>query len=265
MEFILVLIGGYLLIHVALLFFQRDLIYFPPQSISESDRASLKDFKFVEVHTEDDLTLKAYFKAPQSSHKPILIFFHGNGSDPAWESYKTFPMREKGYGVLMATYRGYAGNPGSPSEAGLFRDGEAYIAWIKQAYPDAPLIVYGQSLGSGVAVEMASRYQMAAVVLEVPFFSALSVASRLYSYIVGMDFLMKDQFRNDLKIGKIKAPILFLLSGNDEVVSLQSGLDLFEVANAPKTKIVLEHAGHTNIYNYGAGDALAAFLEKEIK
>lgn len=263
-EFLGVALVGYIAVLVLLYTYQRDMIYFPPAVNGLEDHADLKGFKAIEVRTDDEITLKAYF-VPPAKNKPIILLFHGNANAPAWEAFKVSALREKGYGALLATYRGYAGNPGAPSQAGLFKDGEAYMAWLKRNYLSAPVVLYGQSLGSGVAVELAVHHKIAALILEVPFYSALSVAQRAYPYILRMDLLMKDPYRNDLKIKDVKAPILFLLAGQDEVVSLQSGLDLFAAANDPKSHFIYEKAHHANIYNFGAANAVMDFLEKGLR
>lgn len=255
-----VLLAGYMLMLGYLYHIQGKMMYFPPE-LDGQQRAVLSAFKPVEVETADGLTLRAFLKPPEEG-KPVLVFFHGNASDPAWEVGKTFFLQKRGFGVLMATYRGYAGNPGQPAERDLLKDGEAYLNLVKKRFPGSPLILYGQSLGSAIAIDLASRIDVAALVLEVPFFSALSVASKAYPHVMGLGWLMRDTYRSDLKISRVTAPSLFLLAGQDEVVSLQSGIDLYEAANEPKTKIVFDKASHADVYSHGAALAFQTFMEK---
>ena len=240
---------------------QRSMIYFPPSSISEDSLKDLEDFQTIGVTTSDGLDLTGYYSAPQPG-KPIIVFFHGNASHPAWEAHKTDKLRQRGYGVLLATYRGYAGNPGKPTEEGLFRDGDAFLTWVTQRYKQNPVILYGTSLGSGVAVEMAVRHKPAALILEAPFESALSVAQSSYPYIPFLNLMMRDQYLSNLKIKNINVPVLFLLAGKDTVVTLESGERLYALASEPKIKEVFSESGHANIYDFGAEDAVIKFTER---
>lgn len=252
----------YVLFILVLVLMQRSLIYFP-QAIPPNAAQNLADFSQIQVVTEDQIVLKGYFFPPQPG-RPILTLFHGNASDPAWEAFKTRWMRENGYGILLATYRGYAGNAGIPTEQGLYKDGAAYVKWLddQPQYAKSPRILYGESLGSGVAVEVASRKSPAALILEVPFLSTLDVAGRNYPFVPFRSLLLYDQYRNDLKIRNVSAPVLIMLAGHDNVVSLESGEALFDLANEPKTKHVFDGAMHWDIYNYGAEQTMSQFLQK---
>lgn len=244
---------------------QRDMMYFPSSVISEAQMRTLTDYQEIQIQTQDGLSLRSYFIPPQDSTKPVAIFFHGNASHPSWEAFKAQYMREQGYGVLLASYRGYTGNAGSPSEAGLFLDGKAYADFVKRDYPQNPLILYGSSLGGAVAVETALHTQPQALILEVPFLSAVDVALRFYPYIPFLNILVKDPYRNDQKIAKIKAPVLFILAEKDEVVSFESGIKLFDLANEPKTKVVYATSTHANVYSHGAQADVSKFLKEVFK
>lgn len=255
----------YLLFIAVLTVTQRDMMYFPPAGISEEQMGLLADFRQIEVQTDDGLSLRGYFVPPADNKKPVLILFHGNGSHPSWEVFKTQALKDKGYGILLASYRGYDGNQGSPSEAGLFVDGKAYAGFIKADYPQNPLILYGSSLGAAIAVDVALHTSPQALILEVPFFSAVDVAVKFYPYIPFMNTLVKDPYRNDEKITKIESPLLFLLAGKDEVVSLESGMKLFDLANEPKRKVIYTDARHADVYNHGAEADVAKFLQEVVK
>lgn len=254
----------FILFLVLLFIMQRSLLYFPPLGLSAAAEKNLAFFQPTTVTAEDGVSVTGYFYPPAAG-RPIMVLFHGNASHPAWEAFKTNRMREQGYGVLLAGYRGYLGNPGKPSEVGFYADGEAYLKWLKQTYPDNPLILYGESLGSGVAVEMAMRHKPAALVLEVPFKSALSVAQRLYWYVPFINLMMLDPYRNDLKISQVHAPVLFLLAGEDDVVTAEAGEELFSLANESKYKVLFPNAHHSDIYASGAEAELMKFLDGVFK
>ena len=190
--------------------------------------------------------------------------FHGNASNPVWKLPKFHEWAEKGYGFILTEYRGYGGNPGLPSERGFYQDGDAYITWLENQ-PELKghsIIVYGESIGSGVAVDVAVHHKISALVLEVTFSSLSEVAAWQYPYIIFADRIMQSKFANADKIKNVKAPILFLLAGQDEVVGTQFGKKLADLANEPKEVHVFEGAHHNNVYEFGAADALRSFLEK---
>lgn len=255
----------YLALIASLYFAQRSMMYFPPRDLSESRLSSLRDFTKILVQTSDGLTISGYFKAPSSPEKPIVLMFHGNAGHPADLVYKIAPHVKDGYGALLAEYRGYGGNPGKVSEQGLYNDGRAYVGWLAKERPANPVILYGESLGSGVAVQMATETKAVALVLDVPFDSALNVARGHYPFVPFMSLIMKDQYRSDEKITKVSIPVLFLLAERDKVVPSRFGQRLFDLASEPKRLVVLQGAEHVTIFDHGADKALADFLKEFVE
>lgn len=252
------------LLPLAMLFSQqRSLLYFPGAMPVRDALEKLASFEKIAVPTEDGLVLQAYFKAPQAG-KGVILLFHGNASHPAYAREKMDGLVNQGYGVLLATYRGYAGNPSSPTEKMLFSDARSYLAWLstRTEYAKNPRIYYGESLGSGVVVDLATEAPPAALILEAPFLSALDAARLHYSFVPFLDTLMLDQYRSDLKIEKIKAPVLFLLAWKDEVVGFAGGQKLADLANEPKRVEVFPYAYHNDIYSYDAETRVADFLKE---
>ncbi|PZP55716.1 MAG: hypothetical protein DI586_06035 [Micavibrio aeruginosavorus] len=217
----------YLAFIILLYLLQNTFVYIPP-SLSKIDISRLNSFVHQEVKTSDGLYIKGYFKAPEKG-MPLILEFHGNGSHPAWEYPKFSRLIEKGYGVFLAEYRGYGGNVGTPNEDNLYKDGDAYMSWIIRN-PDlknTPLIVYGSSIGSGVAVDAAAKNpEIKALILEVPFNDLSDVASWHYPYIPFIKHIMKNKFPNEQKIINIAAPKLFILAGKDKIVPMQYGKKL---------------------------------------
>lgn len=248
---------------VLLYFLQNTFVYVPP-SLSKVDISRLESFVHQEVEAPDGLKIKGYFKAPEKG-MPIILEFHGNGSHPAWEYPKFSRLIEKGYGVFLAEYRGYGGNVGTPNEQNLYKDGEAYIRWLI-SNPDlksSPVILYGSSIGSGVAVDIAAKYpKIKALILEVPFNDLSEVASWHYPYIPFIKYMMKNKFPNEDKIFKVTAPKLFILAGKDNIVPMQYGEKLALAAPEPKEAYILENANHIDVYNQGAMQVVDDFLKK---
>lgn len=259
-SFLLVLWSGM----VGVMFFsQRDMLYFP-QQISEQDRAFLKSFADpVELHTEDGLTLTAWFRPPQEKGVPILVAFHGNAGHPVWLGSKLKDFMDGKVGLFLVEYRGYDGNSGSPSEDGLYLDGRAALDWLK-SNGNPPFVLYGESIGSGVATELALRPEnqknLKALILEVPFDSLLNVAKHHYPFVPFLDFLMLDQFRNDEKIGKVHVPLLVLLADRDQVVPHELGLRLYDLANEPKELEIFPGADHGTVFENGGWNKVSEFL-----
>lgn len=251
---------------IALMFFaQRHFIYFP-----QTPRTEAIDFDFkgtiepVHVTTSDDIDLTAFFMPPQGAHKKdkVLLYFHGNATWPPAAFPKMQSALDAGYGVLFAEYRGYAGNPSSPNELGLYRDAHAYLGWLGNAgYTPKNIILYGESLGSGVATELATYHDFHALILETPFASLPEAAKHTVGFIPFLDILMRDQYKSIEKIPTIKCPKLFLIAGRDEVIGAKTGWDLFTAAALPKEIKKFDDAGHNTVYAYGADITVLDFLK----
>lgn len=254
----------YLMVLGLMFYYQRALLYLPPPAVPKDQAVTLAPgADLIEVATKDQLQLTAYFIPPKTKDAPILLVFHGNAALGVYLAQNFSKITAQGYGVLLAEYRGYGGNPGKPSEAGLAEDADAYLEYLETHYPGRAIIAYGQSLGSGVMVDLAARRpkNIAAVILEVPFDSILNVADQAYPYILFKKFLLKDQYLSINKIGAITAPKLFLLAGRDEVVGLNGGLALSRAAPEPKTVKIYETANHMNVFEFGADADILKFLE----
>lgn len=240
---------------------QRDFIYFPDKSPPLKAAVNAKDaVKDITVTTSDGLALKAWFVEP-SRNMPVIVFFHGNAGNISHRLYKVSDYANAGYGVLMAEYRGYGGNSSAPTEEGLYADGRAYFSWLNdKGYKDDDIILYGESLGTGVAVQMAKEHNIKALVLEAPYARLSDPAKKTYFFIPFVDMLMHDKYHSIDKISSVKAPKFFMVAGRDEVVGPQTGLNLFEVASKPKKLHIFERAGHNTIYQFGAASKVLIFL-----
>ncbi len=251
----------YLALVAFLYFYQRNLLYFPDTVRPNPAEWGVSSYVPVEVQTSDNLTLNAWYFPSSDIKGPVVLFFHGNASHFASRAFKAPVFIEEGIGVLLAEYRGYGGNPGKPTEEGLYKDARSYIKWLEdhQDVKAEQIILYGESLGSGVAVQIATEYDVKAVILEAAFNSALEIAKQTYFFIpVGL--LMKDQYRNNEKIGEMKAPVLFFHGDRDNTTSIKFSKKLFEAANEPKTFVTIPGAGHNDLYEFGAPLHIQEFL-----
>ena len=160
---------------------------------------------------------------------------------------------------MALSYRGYGGSTGSPSETGLIADAQAAYAFATARVPPERIVVWGESLGTGVAVALASTQRIGRLVLEAPFTSAADVGARVY-WFLPVQLLMKDPFRSDERIGKVTVPLLVLHGARDNVVPIALGERLFARANEPKRFVRFADGGHNDLDEYGALETVRAFI-----
>ena len=241
---ILLAVGVFLVATTAVLYFgQRYFIYPAPRQIMAEPPPG---YRFVQTRTSDGLSLRTAY-IPAKDAKPTLLFFHGNGDSIAGADVATRLLVDNGYGALLIEYRGYAGNPGSPNEDGLYRDGEAAIEWLSgEGIGVDEIIMIGNSLGSGPATEMALRHDPAALVLISGFASLPSVVSDIRPFIPA-HWMVHDRYDNEIKVGRISAPILILHGEADGLVRPSNARRLAKAApNA--TQIMVPDVGHELAY-----------------
>ncbi len=239
-------------------FNQRNMMYFPATERPDPAAYGAQDVvEIVRVSTEDGLDLEGWYIAPSEPGKPVIVNFHGNAGHYGDRLGKMAGFVRAGYGLLLAEYRGYGGNPGTVSEQGLYQDARAYLDWLGEK--DVETVLYGESLGSGVAVQMATEHMVGAVVLEAPYSTIADVAQSIY-FFMPVKWLMKDQYRSTDKIAAIKAPLLIVHGEKDSTIPIRFARKLYQAAVQPKTFVELENAAHNNIYEYGAERHILDFL-----
>ena len=216
---------AYLAVLVILFVFQQHFLYPAPQYSPDLT----PEFSEVFLQTEDGLRLRAFYRDAESG-RPTIVYFHGNGGNLAGASHSNRALIEAGIGALLVEYRGYGGNPGEPSEAGFYLDGEAAMAWLNQVGIDpGETIITSNSIGGGVAVEMALRHRPAGLVMTAPFTSLPDAAqSNLWWLPAGV--LVRDQYRNADKIAQLSMPIFIQHGSADQVVPHDQGERLAELA-----------------------------------
>ncbi len=255
--------GVYFLILSWMFFMQRSMMYFPqmPQT-SPSDFQNLGIEK-VQSQTQDSLKLTGWFFKPMQKTMPIIVMFHGNAGAALDRVPGMVPFLKAGYGVLLAEYRGYGGNPGSPSETGFYEDGRTWMKWLKMVnILESNIVLYGESVGTGVVSQIAIEHPIVkAVILEAPFTSAVDIAQETYP-IFPVRWLMKDRYQTSDRIEQIKAPLLILHGRNDKVVPYRHAQKLYDRATQPKQLIILEGAGHSDMYEYGSINHMISFISE---
>jgi hypothetical protein len=254
-------IFAYLAVLIGLYAFQRRLVYpaqtAPYHSVSELKLANLQE---VRLDTPDGARLVAWWM-PAQPGKPTLLYFHGNAAPLLNRLPRIERFSAAGYGVFMPAYRGYSGSEGSPSEAALIDDAAtAYDALRERGAGERDIVLYGESLGTGVAVQLAGRRKVAGIVLDAPYTSLTDVAQLAYPFVPVRPF-MTERFDSRQHIGALNVPMLMMHGTEDQVIPMSLGQELFSVANEPKRFVPIEGAAHSNIYEYGAFTHLDRFLK----
>jgi uncharacterized protein len=247
----------------AMLYFtQRSLMYFPETIHTTPAQAGLAEAEEVTLTASDGVKSIVWHVAPRDG-KPVILYFHGNGGALRYRVERFRKLIDDGIGLVALEYRGYGGLGGSPSEQGLIADAEAAYAFAAARYSVQQIVVWGESLGSGVAVALAAEKPVGRVILEAPFTSTEAVGAGHYWYLP-VRLLMKDQFHSDERIAKVKAPLLILHGVHDRTVPFAMGERLFDLANKPKHIVRFLDGGHEDLDANGALIAVARFLAGDL-
>jgi uncharacterized protein len=243
-------------------FAQRSLMYFPDTVHVLPAAAGLPEAEEVPLTAADGVRVAAWHVPPRDG-KPVILYLHGNGGALRFRVERFRRLITDGIGLVALEYRGYGGLSGSPSEAGLIADAQAAYRFAVARYPVQQIVLWGESLGSGVAVALAADRPVGRVILEAPFTSAVAVGSRHYWYLP-VSLLMKDQFRTDARIGKLTAPLMIMHGVHDRVVPYAMGERLFDLANKPKHFVRFLDGGHEDLDANGALHAVGRFLAGDL-
>ena len=238
---------------------QRQLQYFPDRRMYSPLEGGVPEMSIVRFNAADGVQLISWHHAGDAG-APTVVYFPGNGGNIAGRGGAARPWIEAGYGVLLVGYRGYGGSDGRPTEEGLYADGRAAIAYLSGRGVPAPRIaLYGESLGTGVAVKMAVEHEVGAVILEAPFTSAVDVGAPAYP-ILPVRWLMKDRYESLGRIAAVEAPLLIVHGEDDRTIPVAHGRRMLAVARAPKQGVFIAGAGHDDLRAHGADAAILRFL-----
>ena len=236
---------------------QRSLMYFPEAMRTAPAAAGFPQAQEVVLDTADGEKVIAWHVPPRAG-QPVVLYFHGNGGSLRLRVDRFQRIAASGVGLVALSYRGYGGSTGKPTEEGLINDARAAYAFAAERHP-APISVWGESLGSGVAVALAAEKPVARVVLDAPFTSTLDVARANYWYLP-VSLLMKDQFRSDQRIARVKAPVLIMHGEVDQIIPISYGERLFAMIPGEKQFIRFRGAYHVDLDRFGGAEAALKFL-----
>jgi uncharacterized protein len=263
MSFLGLVLAFYIVVIFAAYAFQRKLQYFPSTERIAPAKAGLSDVQEIILTTPDTEKLVAWY-TQASKNKPTILYFHGNAAGLIDRAERMGKYQALGFGFFMPAYRGFAGSSGSPSEKALIADARlAYEYLLKRGVRPEDIVVFGESLGTSVATQLAASVKVGAVILESPFTSAANMGALLYPFLP-VRYLMNDQYRSDQYISSITAPVLVIHGGRDEVVPLAMGKQMFKLANQPKQFVLLPEAGHNDHDQFGLIAKVQEFTAKNV-
>ncbi len=242
--------------------YQRHLLYHPDKAIAEPSHYGLQGFFDILLPSSDGVNVQLWYRAAVPGF-PTVVYYHGNASNIGNRAGIYAALAEKGFGVLALSYRGYGKSTGDPTEQGIYDDARTALRFLtdQQHIPLKHIIVFGESLGTGVAVQMASEYDVAALVLQAPFTSVAARAAEIYFYIP-VNMMIYDKFDSLSKIAKVKPPLLLFHGDLDTVIPIRMGKTLFAAANEPKQAVYFPNNAHNDFDSHVLSDHVLALAKK---
>ena len=247
-------------VHAYFFLGQRQLMYFPTRERVLPPDVGLSDVQEVTLRNASGDSLFSWFGEARTG-KPTILFFHGNGGAVNHRAHRFRRLMADGFGVFMLGYPGYGGSAGRPSEQGFLEGAQlAYEYLLGQGLLPDDIVIYGESIGSGVAVQLAAKVGAKGMVLEAPLSSSADVAREHYPWLLA-GLLIKDTYRAIDYIDRIEMPILVMHGERDRIIPIGIGRRLFDAALDPKTFVSIPGAGHNDLHLYATEEIAADFIE----
>ena len=252
---------AYFIIILFVYFYQRNLLYHPSENNYLNDKITF-NYEEIFIETDKNINLKSWFiKKDLNKFKTILIF-HGNAGNLFNRVYKLNELNKLDVNILLISWRGFSGNKGKPTEKNLYHDAEEAIKWLNnRGVISKNIILYGESLGTGVATELGTSNAFGGIILESPFTSIANAAKIYYPYLP-VNIILKDRYDSIGKIKNITTPILIMHGKKDNIVPQKMGLELYEKANQPKFSYFPENDDHMMEYNDNLLNSIKLFINK---
>ncbi|ODT64701.1 MAG: hypothetical protein ABS75_34215 [Pelagibacterium sp. SCN 63-23] len=238
---------------------QRALQYSATGSITALSDTALGGAEQLEIASGDGF-VTAWYQAPRPG-MPLILYYKGNSGSFTYEHERYAQFVADGYGFLAFDYRGFPTSPGEITEANILADALAAYDWAAERHD--PILIWGRSLGSGPATYVASERDAAALLLETPFLSAVTVAAERYPYLpVGL--VMQDQFRSNEWIADVSEPVLVAHGTADTTIGVSNGERLYALAPNPYELWIVPDAGHSDLWAAGIWSHARPFFEKAV-
>ena len=252
MKYIYILITSAIVIYLILLTLiyinQRKLLYLPSENNYLDDPINFTYNEFF-IEVDKDIKIKSWLIEKDLKKYKTILFLHGNAGNLFNRSYKLNRLNELNLNVLIISWRSFSGNPGKPNETNLYGDAKKAVKWLNERGVETKnIILYGESLGTGVAVEIGQTNKFNSIILESPYTSMIKAAKIYYPYLP-VKFLLKDKYDSEKKIKNIKTPILIMHGKKDNIIPFYMGKKLFETANKPKKFLQIEEDDHMLSFN----------------
>ena len=238
---------------------QRKLLYLPSENNYLDDQIDF-NFKEVFIDVEKNLKLKAWLIENDFKNKKTLVFFHGNAGNLSNRTYKLNQLSKLDLNIIILAWRGFSGNEGEPSEQNLYNDAKKTIDWLNsRGVKNKNIILYGESLGTGIAVELSQTNQFGGIILESPFTSMTNAAKNIYPWLP-VKYLLKDKYDSEKKIKNLQIPILIMHGKKDNIVPFKMGKKLYDLANNPKFFYFTENDDHMMTFDEKLVNTIKNFL-----
>ena len=255
------LIIAYLVLIIFIYFYQRNLLYHPSENNYQGDKIQF-DYEEIFIKVDEEIKLKSWIIEKDFKKYKTLVIFHGNAGHLSNRIYKLNELYKLDINILLISWRGFSGNRGSPTEQNLYKDAEAAIKWLNsKEIQSNKIILYGESLGTGVAVEIGKKNIFNSIILESPFTSMENAAKIYYPYLP-VKLLLKDKYDSINKIKIIKTPILIMHGMKDDIVPFSMGKELFNKANNPKYSYFTSNDDHMMEFNDQIMKTIKNFIYK---
>ena len=253
----------YVLVVAAAWLGQRHLMYVPDRTRVAPEAAGLESVREYLLQTHDEARIVSW-RFDGEPGRPTILYLHGNAGNLASRADRFQRYQSRGFALMMISWRGYSGSSGSPSEANNVADAQlAYDTLRAQGVRSEDIVVYGESLGSGVAIQLAGERPVAALVLDAPYTSIVDVALLTYPYLPVRPLLI-DRYESDRHIARVKAPVLVLHGERDAVIPVHMGQAIHRMSPEPKKLALFPEGGHIDLDDYGAVDVVAAWLDETL-
>lgn len=258
---LLILVVVYAVILLSLYLMQRRLIF--PASADRPDLQQTNgadQFQAVTIKLPDGTELISWYAPAHRNDGRTIIYFHGNAGNIGGRVERVLPYLDAGYGILLVGYPGYGGNPGLCSEQSFYATARANLDFLSQQGVDAArVILFGESLGTAVAIQMGVERPALALILEAPLASTYLSAWARYPYMA-FGRLIRDKFASIDKIDRVRMPLLVIHGENDLTTAIRFGRAVFDRANEPKTGFFPAQAGHNDLMQHGMPETVLKFL-----
>jgi len=252
-----ILIGIYFFVTIFLYFYQNKLLYHP--NINSRSNYELNHKVNEILITSDDDIIAWHYK--KNENYKTLVFFHGNAGNLSNRIYKLNELSKLKLNYLIFAYRGFNGNKGKPYEAGLYKDAENVINWLKSKnIVENNIILYGESLGTAIAIHTAQMKNFAGIILESPFTSMVTLGQKYYP-IFPVKFILNDKYESLKKIINVNSPVLVLHGRKDKIVPFYMGEKIFEMANNPKFKYFSDLDDHMMNFDDNLINEIGLFIK----